>query len=66
VLGDVRVGLRGPHIGVAQLFLRRAGVRTTLQEVGGEGMPERVTTGSFVDAREANGPPRWRGQREPC
>ena len=45
---DVRVDLRGGDAGVAQERLHRTQVRTTHEEISGEGMPKRVRYHAFV------------------
>jgi len=51
---DVGVDHRRRHVAVTQWFLDGSDVVAALQEVGGEGVPERVA-GSRLHA------PRWRG-----
>ena len=52
---DVGVDHRGADVAVAQQLLDGSDVVAALQQVGGEGVAERVTGCRFGDARPANG-----------
>ncbi len=49
-LQDVEVDHRGGHVRVPEEGLYRADVRSRLQEVGGEAVPERVARRAFRDS----------------
>lgn len=46
---DVRINHRRPNVVVSEELLNRSQVGTRLEEVGGEGVPERMTADRFLD-----------------
>ena len=48
---DVRIELRGAHVRMAEEDLHGTEIRPAFQQVGGEGVPERVRGNGFSDAR---------------
>src|SRR5690606_3963896 len=53
----MRIDLRGAHIGVAQQGLNRADIATPPQQLRGEGMAKRMTTGRLAYRGTAHRPP---------
>jgi hypothetical protein len=52
---DVRVDLRRPDILVPEEFLDGPDICSVRQQVRGEGVPKRVTTGVLLDSQLSNG-----------
>ena len=63
-VGDVRVALGGPEVGMPEHLLDRAEIGSTLEEVRGEGVPEQVRVDALrLEPGLARKPPRGRRRR---